>query len=82
VFDLRVLQQETRGIHDLRDAGLVVGPEQCGPVGRDDVVADLMGERRMIREADHLRGIRRQRDVLALVVLDELGPDIGAAAIG
>ena len=34
-----------RGVHDLGEAGLVVGTEQGGTVGRDDVIADLIGER-------------------------------------
>jgi hypothetical protein len=37
-----------RRIHDLGDAGLVVGAEQRGAVGGDDVVADLVFQRRMI----------------------------------
>ena len=46
VLDLRVLKQEMRRIHDLGEAGLVVGAEQRGAVGRDDVVADLVGQAR------------------------------------
>ena len=37
-----------RRIHDLGETGLVVGAEQRGAVGRDDVVADLVGKRRML----------------------------------
>ena len=44
VLDLRVVDQELRGIHDFGKAGLVVGAEQGGAVGRDDVVADLVGQ--------------------------------------
>jgi hypothetical protein len=36
-----------RRIHDLGEAGLVVGAEQRGAVGGDDVVADLVGQRGM-----------------------------------
>ena len=50
-----IAHQELGRIHDLGDAGLVVGAEQRGAVGRDDVVADLVGERRMLGGADHLR---------------------------
>ena len=56
VLDLRVLDQELRGIHDLGEAGLVVGAEQRGAVGGDDVVADLVGECGMLGGADHLGG--------------------------
>ena len=60
--------RKCRGIHDLGDAGLVVGAEQGGAVGGDDVVADLVGERRMVGDADHLRRIARQHDVAALII--------------
>ena len=54
-------------IHDLGNAGLVVGAEQRGAVGGDDVVADLVGKRGMIGGADDLRAGRpaarcRRRD--------------------
>ena len=78
VLDLRVLRQEMHRVHDFREAGLVVGAEQGGAIGRDDVVADLGGERRVLAETDHLRGIGRQDDVAALVIPHDLGPDIGA----
>ena len=48
VLDLRIVDQELRGIHDLGDAGLVVGAQQCGAVRRDDVVADLVGQCGMV----------------------------------
>ena len=57
--------RKSRRIHDLGDAGLVVGAEQRGAVGGDDVVADLVLQRRMLGDADHLRGIGRQHDVAA-----------------
>ncbi len=57
VLDLGMVEQELRGVHDLGDAGLVVGAEQRGAVGRDDVVADLVGQRRVLGGADDLRGI-------------------------
>ena len=68
--------QELRRIHDLGDTRLVVGAEQRGAVGGDDVVADLVGERRVVRETDDLRGVGRQRDVAAPVIPDDLGPDV------
>ena len=42
VLDLRIVDQEMRRIHDFGEAGLVVGAQQRGAVGRDDVVADLV----------------------------------------
>ena len=64
-----LLQQEMRGIHDFGEAGLVVGPEQRGAVRRDDVVADLIGQRGMIRGADDLGRVARQHDVAAAIAL-------------
>ena len=76
VLDLRIVDQELRRIHDLGEAGLVVGAEQRGAVGGDDVVADLVGERGMIGGADHLRGIGRQHDVAAAIILHDLRLDV------
>ena len=81
VLDLGVVEQELRGIHDLGEPGLVVGAEQRGAVGRDDIVADLVGERRVLGGADDLRGIGRQHDVAAAVVLHDLRLDVLAGAI-
>ena len=67
MLDLRIVDQEMRRIHDFGKPGLVVGAEQRGAIRRDDVVADLIGKRRMIRDADDLRSGRpavryRRRD--------------------
>ena len=59
VLHIAVVDEEMRGIHDLGDAGLVVGAEQRGAVGGDDVVADLVLQRGMLGEADHLAWYRR-----------------------
>ncbi len=74
--------QERGGVHDLGQAGLVVGAEQRGAVSGDDVVADLIGERRMLGGADHLGGVARQHDVAAAIVFDDLRLDVVAGAIG
>ena len=76
VLDLRIVDQELRGIHDLGEAGLVVGAEQRGAVGGDDVVADLVVQRGMFGDADHLRGIGRQHDVAAAIIPDDLRLDV------
>ena len=68
VLDLRIVDQEMRRIHDLGKAGLVVGAEQRGAVGGDDVVADLVGQRGMLGGADHLGRVGRQHDIAAAVV--------------
>ena len=46
--------QDRHRIHDLGDAGLVVGAEQGRAVGGDDVVADLVLQRRILGDADDL----------------------------
>jgi hypothetical protein len=45
--------------HDLGDAGLVVGAEQGGAVGGDDVVADLIFEVGMLGHLDDAGCCRR-----------------------
>ena len=48
------MRDEVRGRRDdLRDAGLVVGAEQRRARRGDDVVADLLGERRDLRQTQH-----------------------------
>ena len=81
VLDLRIVDQEICGIHDLGEAGLVVGAEQRGAVGRDDVVADLVGQRGLLGGADHLCWIRRQHDIAATVIPHDLRLDVLARAI-
>src|SRR5260370_6624264 len=48
VRDLGMLRQVFDRRHDLGDAGLVVGAEQRGARGGDDVVAHLVRERRNV----------------------------------
>ena len=76
-----LVDQKLRRVHDLGDAGLVVGAEQRGAVGGDDVVADLIGQRRIVGDADDLRRIARQHDVAAAIVLDDLRLDVLAGAV-
>ena len=81
MLDLRILNQELRRVHDLGEAGLVVGAEQRGAVRRDDVVADLVGEGGMLRRADHLGRIARQHDIAAAIVAHDLRFDVLAGAV-
>ena len=74
--------KKLRRIHDFGDAGLVVGAQQRGAVGGDDVVADLVGEIRVLRGANHLRGVGRQHDVAATIVPDDLRLDVLARTVG
>ncbi len=82
MLDLRIVDQEMRGIHDLGKAGLVVGAQQRGAVRGDDVAADLVLQRGMFGGADDLRGVAGQHDVAATVIPHDLGLDVLAAAIG
>src|SRR5260221_1411780 len=72
VLDLRIVDQEMRRIHDLGDAGLVVGAEQRRVVRRDDVDADLNAERGMVLDADNLHRVARQHNVAATIIPDDL----------
>ena len=53
---------------DFRDAGLVVGAEQRRARRGDDVVADLLGERRVVGEPQDRGRIVGQHEVAAVVV--------------
>src|ERR1700748_83799 len=79
VLHLRIPDQELRGIHDLGDAGFVVGAEQRRAVGGDDVVADLVVELGIVGDADHLGGIGGQGDIAAAILPYDLRLDVGAA---
>ena len=63
--------------HDLGYAGLVVGAEQGGAVGRHHRVAHAAREVGVVGGADDLSGVAGQADVTAVVVLDDLGCDAG-----
>ncbi|MDF2970780.1 MAG: hypothetical protein K0R61_1230 [Microvirga sp.] len=82
VLDVRVVDQELGGRHNFRDARLVVGAEQRGAVGRDDVVADHILQDRMVGHADDLGRIAMQPDVAALVVPHDLRLHVRAGEIG
>lgn len=82
VLHVGIVDEEIRGIHDLGDAGLVVGAEQRGAVRGDDVVADLVLQRGMFVEADHLAGVAGQGDVAAAIVLHHLRLDVLAGHVG
>jgi hypothetical protein len=56
VRDLRVRQEMLRRAHDLRDARLVIRPEQRRPRRRDHVIADLLAEFRMVVDPKHRIG--------------------------
>ncbi len=82
VLDLGIFDQELRRIHDLGDAGLVVGTQQRRSVSRDDVVTDLVGEIGILGGANHLGGVGRQDDVAAAIVPDDLRLDVVSGAVG
>ncbi|MCY1240169.1 hypothetical protein D9M72_530040 [compost metagenome] len=54
MLDIGVVDEHLRRRDDLGKAGLVVGAEQRRAVCRDDVVADLVVQNRMIGDADDL----------------------------
>ncbi len=82
VLDLWIADQEMRRIHDLGEPGLVVGAEQGGAVGGDDVVADLVGEYLGTRRRGSPAGVGREHDVAAAIILHDLRPDVPAGAVG
>ena len=54
--------------HDLGHAGLVVGAQQGGAGCRDDIVADLIGQSRIVLGPDHRRRVVRQFQVTPVVI--------------
>ncbi len=68
VRDLRVAHQPVRRGHHLGDAGLVVGAEQRRAGGGDDRAPDLLGERRVVGEAEDGGRIVGQDEILPPVV--------------
>lgn len=81
VADGAILHEDFGGGDDFGNAGLVVGAQQRRTIRGDDVVADLVGQFRVLGHLDDAAGIA-QRDVAAGIVGDDLGPHVGAAEIG
>ena len=81
VPDLRIGEQDLRGVHDFGDTGLVVRAEQRGAIRGDDVVADLVGQRRIVRSPDHLGRVAGKPDVAAAIIPNDLRLDAGPRTI-
>ena len=64
--------RDLRCRHDLGNAGLVVGAEQCRAIGGDQIVADLVAQRRMLGNTDDLLRIAGQLDIAAGIGADHL----------
>lgn len=80
VAHLGMREQILCGGHDLRHAGLVVGPEQRRAVGVDERVALEEGQ---LGEVGHAhRELAVEDDVTAVVLVDDAGLDILAAHVG
>ena len=72
VPDLRVGQQLLAQGHDLRHAGFVIGPQQGGTVGDDQLLPDIFLQHRVIARGKD-RSPQRQ---LAARIGDNGGPDV------
>ncbi len=82
VPDIRIVDEDLGRGHDLSQSRLVVGAEQCRSIGRDDVVADLVLQFRMIADADHPARVAGKIDIPAGIIPDDLRLHIRAAEIG
>ena len=67
---------------DFGDPRLVVGTEQGRPRRRDDVVAHLLGEGRIVGEPQHDRRIVRKHEIAAIVRAVHDWPYAGAVDFG
>ena len=82
VLELRMpFQIGDRG-HDLRHTGLVVGAEQCRPVGGDDVVTDLLLQQRELFGVEDDARVAREPDRAAVVTLVHLRVDVRPGDVG
>ena len=77
--NLRVRKQVRAGGNNLGDPGLVIRAEQRGAVGDDQILADIVAERREARGGQDLSVCQHQ--ILARVA-DDRGTDVFAADIG
>ena len=75
-----VVAQPAHCLHNLSDTCLVVGTEQSGSVGNDDVLADVSLQlRELCRRTDDTF---RENDVAAVVILYDAWADIRSTAVG
>ena len=82
VLDFGVLDEVDHGLHDLGDAGLVVGTEQGVSVGDDEVFALVCPELGELcgRECDALGSV--EGDVPAVIGTDDARSHVGTRAVG
>ena len=80
VLDLGVLRQICDGGHDFGDTRFVVRSEQRRSVGRNDVVADLLGEEDTFGGTEDAPGIPGKLDV-STRVMDDLRLDLGSGLV-
>ena len=79
VRELRVGDEVLGRGHDLGHARLVVGPEQRRAVGRDEVVAHVLGELRQVGGVEREVRVGGKREPAAVVARDELRLHVRAA---
>ena len=82
VGDARVGEKVAGGGHDDGDAGLVVGAEQGGAAGGDDVVALLGGEVGRLGRREHEVGCVGKADLAPVVAAVDDRPDTGRVELG
>src|SRR5262245_47403910 len=76
-----ILQEVARDSHDDGDARLVVGAEERGPAGGDDVFAQLPGKVRKLLGRQHDAGLVGQDDRAACIVAMDDRLDTGSAEL-
>ena len=82
VFDFGVFEEISHGLHDFGDAGFVIGTEEGGAIGDDEVFSDVgfeFGE--LLRRGDDAL-LLVQNDGRAIVGFDDAGLDVFARAVG
>ena len=69
MLNLVVVAQETHGLHNLGNAGFVVGTQQSGAIGDDNVFANMRLQLGKFGHRGDLSG--RERDVVAVIISND-----------
>ena len=87
VLDFLVLLQVDHCLHDFSDTCLVVGSEQRVTIRHDEVFADVLQQfRKLLGRKNDLSSLlfplSSQEDVRPVVLMHQLGVDVGSRAVG
>ena len=82
VLELGMVDDILDGVHDLGDAGLVIGAEEGRAVGGDQRLADIVEQLRELLRLELEAGNALEVDGLAVILPDNLRLDVLAGGVG